>query len=67
MADARDAAAKLLERLAVDPLECEADWTKIRSLEFVEMLQERASLLQKRMKISTCQECDEFDEHVRSV
>lgn len=53
----------LQDWLANDEPIPEADWSKIRSLEFQETLQRR-NLVRKRNIDRACQRCPEFSSHV---
>ena len=63
MTEGLNGAPGLISQFAPDPLKYEADWNKIRSLEFVELLQERSSLLQKRASLA-CRLDGDFEEQV---
>jgi hypothetical protein len=63
MTEGLNVAPGLISQLASDPLKFEADWNKIRSLDFVELLQERSSLLQKRASLA-CRLDGDFEEQV---
>lgn len=54
----------VIKQLMNDPTSCEADWSKIRSIEVVELLRERKRLLSERAQLDVSDEPD-FDEKVR--
>jgi len=66
MTEGLNGAPGLISQFAPDPLKYEADWNKIRSLEFVELLQERSSLLQKRASLA-CRLDGDFEEQYQAV
>ena len=63
MTEGLDGAPGIIKQTAPDPLKLEADWNKMRSLDFVELLQERSSLLQRRTKLA-CKQDEDLDEQV---
>jgi len=66
MTEGLNGAPGLISQFAPDPLKYEADWNKIRSLEFVELLQERSSLLQKRASLA-CRLDGDFEEQYQAM
>ena len=57
--------AVLHEDLASLPELPEAAWSRMRALDFQDLLKQRFSLSDRVAKL-TCQQCDDFDEHVSS-
>lgn len=53
----------VIKQLVNDPTSCEADWSKIRSIEVVELLRDRSRLLSERAQLDVSGESD-FDEKV---
>ena len=59
-------APALIQQIGPDPLESEADWGKLRSLELVEMLHKRRDLLKQRGKFNV-QDANNFEDEYRSM
>jgi hypothetical protein len=66
MTTALEGAAEIIEQLRPDLLAREAELTKIRSMEFVELLQERRSLLKQREAVDVTAMAD-FEEQVSNL
>lgn len=64
MTEGLQSAPGIIVQLKADPLKIEAEWSKMRSLDFVELLQERSGLLQKRAALN-CHQDAAFDEQVK--
>lgn len=59
-------APAIIKQVLPDPLEQEADWSKVRSLEFVELLQEREALLDERNRLPVGSE-EDFAEQIKAI
>lgn len=57
-------ASDVLEQLTHDPLANEADWSKMRSIDFVELLHERDDILRRRKRINVATNSPEFVDQV---
>lgn len=65
MQEAVAGASDIISQLSDNPLEHEADWSKVRSMEVVQLLQERKRLVKEREKLDLTDIAD-FDEQVRA-